>query len=120
MQLLTKTVLAKLPALYSTEDLPDDQVEVVVRFFVMWSHWSWYAAEGSYVDANGYCDTNEPKVDFIFFGWIEGDYPELGYFRLSELEQLRGSRGFPVERDLGFRPTTLQALMATVDKRREQ
>ena len=80
----------------------------------MGSHWAWYAAEGSYIDANGYYDTNDPKIDFVFFGWIEGECPELGYFRPSKLEQLSGSRGFAVERDLGFRPTRLRALMDTV------
>ena len=67
----------------------------------------WFAIEGSPVDANGYCDTDKEKVDFIFFGLVSGFDVELGYFSLSELESVRGKFGLPVERDLHFQPTRL-------------
>ena len=51
MQLLTVEVVAKLPPLYSSEDKREDEILVVVKFFAHWSHWTWYAIEGSYVDA---------------------------------------------------------------------
>ena len=42
-----------------------------------------------------------------FFGWVYGDYPELGYFSLSELASVHGPYGLPVERDTGFAPIPL-------------
>jgi hypothetical protein len=117
VQLLTKEVLAKLPPLYSNEDKSADQVFAVVKFFTPWSHWTWFATEGSHVDADGYCDTDKPKVDFIFFGWVEGDFPELGTFSLSELQHIRGPLGLRVERDRYFIPKTLQALMDACEQR---
>jgi hypothetical protein len=32
-------------------------------------------------------------------------FPELGSVRLSEIEDIRGLLGLPVERDIGFSPT---------------
>jgi hypothetical protein len=111
MQLLTKEIRQKLPPLYSCEDKQPSEIKVVVKFFTPWSHWTWYAVEGSPVDANGYYDTDQPKVDFIFYGWVEGDFPELGYFSLSELQSVRGPFGLGIERDHYYTPQTLQALM---------
>lgn len=42
------------------------------------------------------------KLTFLFFGYVIGLEAELGYFSLSELEQIRGALGLPVERDLYF------------------
>jgi len=47
----------------------------------------------------------------IFFGLVDGFEKELGYFSLSELENLRGPFGLKVERDLYFEPATLKELM---------
>ena len=58
--------------------------------------WTWYATEFDGDDA--------------FFGYVVGDFPELGYFSLSELQQIRGYLGLPVERDRFFRPTPLREL----------
>lgn len=35
---------------------------------------------------------------------------ELGYFSLTELEAVRGPLGLPIERDLYFKPATLNEL----------
>jgi hypothetical protein len=102
---LTKDLLKTLPPLYSQEDNPDPMV--VVKFFTADAGWTWYAIEGSPVDANGYYDTDKPKVDFLFFGLVSGLEVELGYFSLSELTSVRGKFGLPVERDLYFEPTRL-------------
>ena len=40
-----------------------------------------------------------------------GVEPELGYFRLSELQSIRGRLGLPVERDRFFKPTPLRELL---------
>jgi hypothetical protein len=118
MQLLTKEILAKLPALYSNEDKGLDQTLAVVKFFTPDSNWTWYASEGSPVDENGHFDTDLPKVDFVFFGLVDGFDAELGYFSLSELQQVRGALGLPVERDRFFTPKKLQELLDTCNRRR--
>jgi hypothetical protein len=105
---LTKDLVKSLPALYSQEDNPDPVV--VCKFFTPDAGWTWYAIEGSPVDANGYYDTDKPKVDFLFFGLVSGLEVELGYFSLSELKTVRGAFGLPVERDLYFEPTRLSAI----------
>jgi hypothetical protein len=57
-------------------------------------------------------------VDFLFYGWVEGFFSELGSFRLSELKSLRGPSGLRVERDLSFKPMTLDKLMEEHEARR--
>ena len=108
MKLLTKDLLKKLPALYSQENTPDPMV--VCKFFTPDADWTWYAIEGSPVDAAGYYDTDKPKVDFLFFGLVSGFEAELGYFSLTELTNIRGRFGLPVERDLYFEPIRLSAI----------
>jgi hypothetical protein len=80
---------------------------VVCKFFTPDAGWTWYAIEGSPVDAHGYYDTEKEKVDFVFFGLVSGVEVELGYFALSELTSIRGRLGLPVERDRFFTPTRL-------------
>lgn len=69
-----------------------------VKFFLPGSGWTWYAAE---FDGHDLC-----------FGLVVGDFAELGYFSLAELEAVRSPLGLPVERDVHFRPTTLEELRA--------
>jgi len=104
MKLLKEELKEQLPPLYSQEHEPDPMV--ICKFFHPLSHWTWYAYEGSPVDANGFYDTEEEKVDFLFFGWVYGDFPELGYFSLSELESV-SVMGLGIERDLLFKPMRL-------------
>jgi Protein of unknown function (DUF2958) len=108
LKLLTKDLVKTLPALYSQEGNPDPMV--VCKFFTPDAGWTWYAIEGSPVDANGYYDTDKEKVDFVFFGLVAGLEVELGYFSLSELKSIRGKYGLPVERDLYFEPTRLSEI----------
>lgn len=48
----------------------------------------------------------EPNGDLRLFGLMDIGFgsPELGYAMLSEIEDVRGGLGLPVERDLYFRP----------------
>ena len=55
-------------------------------------------------------DEAQKEVDFKFFGLVEGHEKELGYFVLSELEEVRGPMGLPIERDLHFKPKTLEEI----------
>ena len=104
MELLPKELQEQLPPLYSQEHVEDPMV--ICKFFHPLSHWTWYAYEGSSVDENGYYDTDQEKVDFVFFGWVYGDFPELGYFSLSELESVT-VMGLGMELDLHFTPMRL-------------
>jgi len=42
-----------------------------------------------------------------FFGLVEGQEKELGYFSLVELQGVRGPMGLPIERDLHWTPKML-------------
>jgi hypothetical protein len=94
MELITKVLRALVPPLYGTENDPDPMVWV--RIFSPWSDWTWYVVE---IDEQGLC-----------FGLVQGFEEELGYFSLSELEQVRGPGGLKVERDLYFEPMRLSEL----------
>ena len=114
----------RLPALYANED-KGLKANALIHFFSPGSNWDWYASEGSYVDANGFYDTDHEKVDFLFFGLVSGFEVELGYFSLSELEKLRfpllikegstqktlGVFQYQIERDLHWIPQSLEALL---------
>lgn len=103
MKLLTKAIIAKLPALYSTETVPLEQKVCIVKFFAPWSNWTWLAVEGEPVGENG------SVTDFRFFGRVDGLESEWGYFTLRELESVRGKFGLKIERDLHFGPQLLPA-----------
>jgi hypothetical protein len=94
MNLLTKALRRKLPALYATEHTKDPMVWV--KFFYPDASWTWYGIEFDGKD--------------LFFGFVDGFEPELGYFSLSELQQTRGKLGFRIERDLDFTPCRLSEL----------
>jgi len=96
MKLLTKEILEKLPKLYTQEDKGLDAV-AVVKFFTPDSNWTWYATEFD--------------GDDLFFGLVDGFEKEIGYFRLSELQSVKGALGLPIERDMYFKPKTLKELM---------
>ena len=57
------------------------------------------------MDENG-----KEEIDVQFFGLVDGHEKELGYFNLSELESVRGPMGLPVERDLYWKPKTLEEI----------
>lgn len=107
--LLTERLKKQLPALYSQENQKDPTV--TCKFFDPVGSWAWYAIEGSPVDEDGYFDTDKPKVDFLFFGFVVGFEPELGYFSLNELETAKqgvtGIKTLPIERDIAFTPCRL-------------
>ena len=98
MELLPKELLAQIPPLYMTESVRDPIVWV--KFFYPDFGWSWY---GIVFDGE---DT--------FFGLVDGDDLELGYFSLSELLKNRGTLGLPIERDCHFKPCRLSKLRANL------
>lgn len=100
MKLITKKLLQQLPKLYETEHEPDPLVRV--KFFFPSFHWTWYG-----IEFDG---------DDLFFGFVDGDEPELGYFTLSELAQQRDALGLPIERDLWFQPCRLSELRQKLNR----
>ncbi len=94
MQLLTQELRDKLPPLGATEKADDPSA--VVKFFTPDSSWTWFATEFDGEDT--------------FFGAVSGAEFEIGYFGLSELQEVRGSLGLSVERDLYFKPTPLSQI----------
>jgi hypothetical protein len=104
MKLLTDEIKEKLPALYAQEQEKDPMV--YVKYFDPTGSWTWYALEGE--------ETEEG--DFLFFGYVVGFEPELGYFTLNQLQTakqgLTGLRALPIERDLYFMPCRLSEVKA--------
>jgi len=101
MKLLPKEIREQLPPLYS-QDGKGGKAIVYVKYFTPSSNWTWLATEGEAV-----LDESQNEVDYKFFGLVFGHERELGYFLLSELEEVRGPMGLPIERDLYFKPKTL-------------
>jgi hypothetical protein len=99
MRLLTEEIEARLPKLYSQEQVSDPIVHC--KFFMPWSNWTWFVTEGG-----------EQDGDFLFFGLVIGHEQELGYFCLSELESIEGPCGLKLERDLLFEPGPLSEVLA--------
>ncbi len=109
IKLLTEEIKRRLPPLYSQEDEEDPMV--ICKFFDPVGSWTWYVIEGSPVDEDGFYDTDKEKVDFLFFGLVDGFESELGYFSLNELMSAKkgqsGLKAIPIERDIHFKPCRL-------------
>jgi hypothetical protein len=93
--LLDRESREKLPKLYENEEL-GMEAKALVKFFTPDAQWSWYASEFD--------------GDDILFGLVSGLEVELGYFSLKELQEVKGPLGLHIERDLHFKPKTLQEL----------
>ena len=104
MKLLTEELRKKLPPLYS-QDGKGGKAIAYLRFFTPDSGFTWWITEGSPIK-----DGNGNEVDFHFFGLVEAQDKELGYVSLSELENVHGPMGLPIERDLHFKPTKLKEI----------
>ena len=100
MKLLTKALLKQLPPLYATEHENDPMV--ICKFFFPSFGWTWYGIEFDGKD--------------IFYGFVDGDFPELGYFSLVELKNTRDKLGLSIERDLYFKPCRLSELRASIGR----
>jgi hypothetical protein len=94
IKLLTEEIRKQLPPLYGQDGKGGDAI-AYAKFFTPWGSWSWYATE---------LDPTEGR----FFGLVDGQFKELGYFMLSELESATGPMGLHIERDLHWKPTKLR------------
>ncbi len=66
-----------IPPLYTQENVADPTI--YLEMSLLQFHWRWYASE---------CEIGDDG-DVLFFGFVNGDFGEWGYFRLSELEDRR-------------------------------
>lgn len=94
MKLLTKALETRFARVGRQENVEDPVV--IAKYFHPFSSTRHYATE---YDA----------TDRLFFGWVAGPFPELGYFSLDELERTR-FMGLPMERDLYFPECKLSAV----------
>jgi hypothetical protein len=101
MKLLTPELVASLPKLYETEGKGNEAI-VRAKFFLPGSAWTWYITE---FDGDDLC-----------FGLVVGMETELGYFTISELEDLQSVIGRAVERDLHWTPITMGELRQQLAK----
>ena len=95
MKLMTKEIRKKLPRLYEQDDKGGGAV-AYVKFFTPDSSWTFWATEFDGEDT--------------FFGLVDGQFKELGYFSLNELQKVHGPMGLPIERDLYWKPKTLKEI----------
>ena len=114
MKLLPCKIREKLPRL-GEQDGKGGKAVAYAKCFTPDSSFSWFVTEGSPVRNKD----NEP-VDYILFGLVHGQCRELGYFRLSELERVRGPMGLPIERDLYWKPKTLEEIAPEMFSSNEQ
>lgn len=96
MMLLPKEIEARMPAMYATENIPEEDKILQVKFFHPMSNWTWYGVE------------YDPKTR-TFFGYVQGFENEWGYFSLDELNDVV-VRGLRIERDLYFEPMKFSEL----------
>lgn len=103
-QLLPGFIQKRLPSLASVVDTPLAELIAQVKFFYPDFGWTWYGIAWDGED--------------IFFGFVDGDEPELGEFSLRELEATRGKLGCAIERDRYFTPQRVEPLYAQALERR--
>jgi len=98
MELMNSEIEKKLPILYSQEEVADPVCSL--KYFTPDAGWTWYIIEGE----------KQEDGDWLLFGKVVSNLcpeGELGYVMLSQLKEVRGSLGLPVERDLYWEPKRL-------------
>lgn len=95
---------SRLPRLYETEDIPEEE-KLVPLVFVSDAGWKWYPVEF------------DPD-DHLFFGLVEGWEEEWGYFSLDELEEVHLSVS-PLRIHIFETPQTLAEVRKTLNKKEE-
>ena len=104
MELLTSELRSELPKLYAQEGNKDPKV--YAKFFFPAGRWTWFVTEGE-----------QQEEDFIFFGYVIGDFEEWGNFSLTELQSV-SVHGLTVERDLYFKQGAFSEVLARFHKER--
>lgn len=93
IKMMTQAIAKKMPAMYSGEKVARDDKLIVTKYFTPWSNYTFLVLEGEQIEDD----------DWEFFGWVTRgslEDGELTYFRLSQLEELKGPFDCPgVERE---------------------
>jgi hypothetical protein len=96
-----KEDLAKLPPVYGTEQIKVQDKIVGMKFFL--GSWTWYAVEYS-------------PEEKLFFGFVDGQAGEWGYFGLQELQMIKaplfpgGPKALEVDRDIYWNPCSVSEI----------
>jgi hypothetical protein len=114
LKLLPYPIRENLPILGSQQRL-GGKMKVLTRWFTPDGSLAWHITEGS-----ARRDKDGKAVDYLLFGLVEGQCSEMNYFWLSDLETVRGPTGVPVERDLHWRPKTLEEIAPEMFKSQER
>ena len=96
MKLLTKELIEKIPPLYNQDGKGVNAI-AYIKLFTPDSNFTWYITEF------------DPETKNCF-GLVDGFEKELGYFSLTEIEEIKGPLGLEVERDVSFHQTKLKNL----------
>jgi len=109
MELITKELKEafKKKPLYSTEDTPLLEKEIVVKYFNPYGVGTWLITEGQ----------EQEDGDYLFFGLCFLSEWELGYITLKQLEEIRDNKQLmSVERDLYLNAKTIGDYLEANDK----
>lgn len=97
MELMSNSLIEKIPGLYKTEVCRLEDKVVHAKFFTPWTNWTWFVIEYD-------------PCERIAWGLVIGHEAEFGYFSLKEIEEIKGPAGLRIERDLHFKPIVLRDL----------
>ena len=97
--LIPHEIETTLPALYEQDGAKDPMVHL--KFFNPTGGQSWYLTEYN-------------AEENLAFGWVDlsNGLPELGYFSISELENIELPYHQKIERDVYFKPSPLSQIKA--------
>jgi len=88
-----------IPKLYQTDNQPIKTRKIYAHYFCALKNYDWFAYEYD----------PETREFFGFANLDNPDFAELGYFSLTEFEELNKMYGFNIiERDTVFQPQTTQ------------
>ena len=88
---LTEEELDSIPKISETEYL--NETPIHIKFFLPGTDWRWYVTEAQ----------RESDEEVIFFGFVQGQFNEWGYFSLTELQKVCLKPGIKVEKDNYFK-----------------
>jgi len=114
LKLLPYPVRENLPVLGSQRS-KGGQAKALTRWFTPDGSLEWHITEGS-----ARRDQEGRAVDYLLFGLVVGQGKKLDYFWLSDFTTGGGPTGLPVERDLHWRPKTLEEIAPEMFRSQEK
>jgi len=101
MKLLTKEIMTAFKKQGYTGNKKPEDIKIIVKFFTPDGPATWFCYE---LEDNG-------DILWCFANLGNDMFAELGTVRLSELKNIRGQLGLPVERDKYFGEHTLNEVI---------